>query len=59
MLCQAKGDTAGSCLEKLCVPTQEDLLRSFIAILPKGGVADKIRVSGGGSPNLDELLWSL
>ena len=39
-------------------------MRSFMTIVPKGGVADKIRVqglrvSGAWSPNLDELLWSL
>ena len=37
----------GSCLEKLCVPSQEDLIRSFITILPKGEVADKIRLCAG------------
>ena len=29
----AKEDTVGSCLKKLCVPTQEDLMKSFIAIV--------------------------
>ena len=47
ILCQPKGDTAVSCLEKLCVPTQEDLIRSFITMLPKGGAADKTRVCAG------------
>ena len=32
LLCLAKGDIADSCLWKLCVPTQEDLVRNFIAI---------------------------
>lgn len=26
LLCQANGDTLGSCLEKLCVSTPEDLM---------------------------------
>ena len=37
LLCQAKGNTAGSCPEKLCVPTWEDLMRSFIAIVQGWG----------------------
>ena len=32
LLWQTKGDTARSCLEKLCVPTLDDLVRSFIAM---------------------------
>ena len=32
MLCQTKGDTEGSCLEKLCVLTPEDLMREFITV---------------------------
>ena len=32
-LCQAKEDTVGSCPRKLCVPTQEDLMKSFIALV--------------------------
>ena len=35
----------GSCLEKLCVPTLEDLMRSFIKMLHKGGLDDKVRES--------------
>ena len=54
----------GSCPRKLCVPTREDLVRSFIAIV-QGGVADKIRVCARTALNLvfgnllDELLWFL
>ena len=33
LLCQAKGDTVGSCPQKLCVPIQEDLVRGFIAVV--------------------------
>ena len=36
MLCQEKGDTEVSCPEKLYVPTLEDLLRSFIAMVQGG-----------------------
>ena len=32
-LCQAKKDTVGSCPRKLCVPIQEDLVKSFIALV--------------------------
>ena len=47
MLCQAKGATASSCPPKLCVPTQEDMVRSFIARVQVEGVADKIRGCAG------------
>ena len=57
--CQAKGDTVGSCLRKLCVPTQEDLMRSFMTILPKGGVADKGRVCAGSQVVALRILMSL
>ena len=46
------------CLEKLCVPTQEDLIRSFIAILPKGGVVDKIRMCAGSQVVSSLILMS-
>ena len=35
LLCQANGDTAGSCLEKLCVHL-ERIVRSFIVIFQRG-----------------------
>ena len=38
LLCQAEGDPAGSCSEKLWVPTREDLVRSFIAMVQGGGL---------------------
>ena len=37
LLCQAKGDIASSCPQKMCVPVQEDLVRSFIAIVQEWG----------------------
>ena len=40
------GDTASSCLKKLHVPTWEDLMRGFIAIV-QGRVAKKIKVCVG------------
>ena len=42
-----KGRHSGFLPRKTIVPTQEDLMRSFMTILPKGGVADKIRVCAG------------
>lgn len=36
-----------SWLEKLCVPTQEELMKSFITTVPKDGVADKLRLCAG------------
>ena len=56
----------GHMLSRLCIPIQEDLVESFIALVPgEGEVADiRIRVCAGpavlesglrGSP--DELLW--
>ena len=43
LLCQAKEDTLGCCLEKPCVLTWEDRVRSFTAMVYgiKGGVTDK------------------
>ena len=46
LLCQAKGETPGFCLEKLYVPTREDLVRSLMARF-KDRVSDKIRVCAG------------
>ena len=37
LLCQAKGDTEDSCPSKLCVPTREDLVRSFMAVVQGWG----------------------
>ena len=36
-----------SWLEKLCVPTQGELMKSVITTVPKDGVADKLRVCAG------------
>ena len=36
-----------SWLEKLCVPTQEELMKSFITTVPKDGIADKLRGCAG------------
>ena len=43
LLCQALGDRSGFMPSQVCVPTQGNLVRSFIAIklLLKGGVADE------------------
>ena len=35
--CQANGDTAGSCPEKLCVPTREGLIGSFMVTVQGWG----------------------
>ena len=37
----SKGDTLGFCLEKLCVPTQNDLMKGFITMIQRW-VAGKI-----------------
>ena len=37
LLCQEKGDTAGSCSEKLCFPTWEELMRNLIATVQEWG----------------------
>ena len=47
LLCQAKGDTLGFCLEKLCVPhPQEDWMKGFITMSQRG-VSKEIRVCVG------------
>ena len=37
LLCQAKGDTLGVCLKKLCVSTPENLMRVFITMDQRWG----------------------
>ena len=40
---QSKGDILGFCFEKLCVRTQDNLMRGFITMIQRW-VAGKIRV---------------
>lgn len=61
IVCQTKRDT-GSCPEKLCVPTWEDLM-SFLAMIQRVGsliilgCVHYLHLSNLFLGNLDELLW--
>ena len=66
IVCQAKGDILGFCLEKPCVSTPENLRRLFMKSESKVGCLVRLEceqgfhslnlTSGGWSPNLDVFL---
>ena len=53
-LCQAKGDTVGSCTWKLCVPSQEGFFEEFYSNSLRVGLLIQLRCCTAYTP----LIWS-